>query len=140
VANLGHIHVQIDSQTEAGDEVVVVKVSGPADAASVRAVIIELEALAQQRGTLRILVDQTDMQPGLLGFNDIAEMVSDWRRAPALRASRFAFIASNPVIRGLNQLFRLSAKLEHKDAMNAFSKRADALAWLLRNPTVAPSN
>jgi hypothetical protein len=140
VANLGRIPFQIDSQTDTGDEVVVVTVSGSADAASVRAVIIELEALAQQRGTLRILVDQTDMQPGLLGFNEIAEMVSDWRRAPALRSSRFAFIASNPVIRGLNQLFRLSAKLEHKDSMNAFSKRADALAWLLNRPTVASSS
>ena len=74
------------------------------------------------------------MQPGLLGFNDIAEMVADWRRAPALRSSRFAFIAANPVIRGLNQLFRLSAKLEHTDSMNAFSKRADAVAWLMRKP------
>jgi hypothetical protein len=74
------------------------------------------------------------MQPGLLGFNDIAEMVSDWRGAPALRLSRFAFISSNPFIRGLNQLFRLSAKLEHKDSMNAFSKRADAVAWLMRKP------
>ncbi|HEY8826118.1 MAG TPA: STAS/SEC14 domain-containing protein [Candidatus Limnocylindria bacterium] len=139
MANVGHIHVRIDSQSEAGDEIVVVKVSGPADAASVRAVIIELEALAQQRGTLRILVDQTDMQPGLLGFNDIAEMVSDWRRAPGLRSSRFAFIASNPVIRGLNQLFRLSAKLEHKNSMNAFSKRADAVTWLVTEPTFASS-
>jgi hypothetical protein len=117
-----------------GDEIVVVKVSGPADAASVRALITELDALAQKRGTLRILVDQTDMQPGLLGFSDIAEMVSDWRKAPALRSSRFAFIATNPLIRGLNQLFRLSAKLEHKDSMSAFSERADAVAWLMEKP------
>ncbi len=132
MTSLGNVQGQIDFQSEAGDEIVVVKVSGPADAASVRALITELEALAQRRGTLRILVDQTDMQPGLLGFNDIAEMVSDWRRAPALRSSRIAFIASNPVIRGLNQLFRLSAKIEHKDALNGFSKRADAVAWLMR--------
>ena len=77
-----------------------------------RALITQLEALAQQRGTLRILVDQTDMQPGLLGFSDMAEMVSD----------------------GLNQLFRLSAKLEHKDTMSAFSERSDAVAWLMRKP------
>jgi hypothetical protein len=74
------------------------------------------------------------MQPGLLGFNDVAEMVADWRKAPALRSSRFAFIATNPVIRGLNQLFRLTAKLERKDSMNAFSKRADAVAWLMSKP------
>jgi hypothetical protein len=117
-----------------GDEIVVVKVSGPADAASVRALITQFEALAQQRGTLRILVDQTDMQPGLLGFTDMAEMVSDWRKAPGLRSSRFAFIATNPLIRGLNQLFRLSAKLEHKDTMSAFSERSDAVAWLMRKP------
>ena len=117
-----------------GGEIVVVKVSGPADAASVSALITELEALAQQRGALRILVDQTDMQPGLLGFSDIAELVSDWRKAPALRSSRFAFVATNPLIRGLNQLFRLSAKLEHKDSMSAFSERADAVAWLMRKP------
>jgi hypothetical protein len=82
----------------------VVKVSGPADAASVRALTTQLEALAQQRGTLRILVDQTDMQPGLLGFSDMAEMVSDWRKAPGLRTLRCSRVAHEKARLGISRL------------------------------------
>jgi hypothetical protein len=87
---------------------------------------------------LCILLDESKLQPGLMGFNDIAEIVGDWRNAPDLRSSRIAVVARNPVIRGLNQVFRLLANLERTDSLNAFSKRADAVAWLVTRPTASP--
>ena len=85
-----------------------------------------------RRGTLRILIDESELQPGLVGFSDIAEMVRDWRTAPNLRSSRIAVLAANPFIRGLNQMFRLLANVERRDSLSAFTKRADAVAWLVR--------
>ena len=35
-------------------------------------------------------------------------------------------------------MFRLAANLERKDSLNAFTKRADAVAWLLSEVTVSP--
>jgi hypothetical protein len=137
---VGIVQVQIESQGEAGNAIVVVKLSGHADPPGIHGLITELQTLANghERGALRILVDESDLQPGLVGFNEIAEMVHDWRTAPALRASRIAIIAANPFIRGLNQMFRLAANLERKDSLNAFTKRADAVAWLLSEVTVSP--
>jgi len=115
-----------------------VTLSGPADPASVHALLAELQALARQRGTLRILVDETALQPGLMGFSDMSEIVQDWRTAPDLRASRIAVLAANPIVRGLNQVFRLLANLERKDSLNAFSERADAVAWLEGKSAASP--
>lgn len=137
---MGSVQVQIESQGEAGSAIVVVKLSGHADTPSIHGLITKLQALAngQRRGTLRILVDESELQPGLVGFNEIAEMVHDWRTAPALRSSRIAIVAANPLIRGLNQMFRLAANLERKDSLNAFTKRSDAVAWLLSEATASP--
>jgi hypothetical protein len=117
-----------------------VKLTGHADPPGVRALITELQnrADAHTQGTLRILMDESELQPGIVGFSDIADMVHDWRTAPALRSSRIAIVAANPFIRGLNQMFRLLANLERKDSLNAFTKRADAVAWLLTAATVSP--
>jgi hypothetical protein len=131
------VKVQIEAEGETGDAIVVVKLSGHADPPSIHALITQLQALALRQGTLRILVDETDLEPGLVGFSDIAEMVRDWRTAPNLRSSRIAVMAANPFIRGLNQMFRLLANVERKDSLNAFTKRADAVAWLVRPTAVA---
>jgi hypothetical protein len=125
------VQVDIASHGDAGNAIVVVTLTGHADRPSIHSLITELQILAKRRGALRILVDETELQPGLVGFNDISEMVHDWRTAPDLRSSRIAVIASNPFVRGLNQMFRLLANVERKNSLNAFSKRADAVAWLV---------
>jgi hypothetical protein len=112
-----------------------VRLTGRAEPASVHALLAELQDLAQQHGALRLLIDETDLTPGLIGFSEIHDLVNDWRRATALKASRIAIVAANPIVRGLNQVFRTLANLERGDSMNAFSKRADAVAWLVRKPT-----
>jgi hypothetical protein len=126
------IEVQIASQAAAGGEIVVVTLTGHADPASMHALIADLQAMAHRHdGMLRILVDETSLGSGRVGIDDISVLVQEWRKATALRSSRIAVIASNPIVRGLNQMFRLAANLERKDSLNAFSKRADAVAWLM---------
>ena len=105
---------------------------GRATPADIHQLLEELDGLAQQRATLHLLLDETDLTAGVMGFADIHDIASDWRGATALRSRRIAVVASNPFIRGLNQMFRVFANVENKDSVNAFSKRADALAWLVR--------
>jgi hypothetical protein len=122
----------ISTVHEGSDEITVVELSGHADRANIQGLLAELQGLAKQRGVLRILVDETAMRPGLMGFNDIHDLVNDWRTATGLKASRIAVVAQNPIVRGLNQAFRALANLERKGFMSAFSQRTDAIARLVR--------
>ena len=123
---------EISTVLAGSDEITVVELSGHADRANIQKLLAELQVLAEQRGPLRILADETAMRPGLLGFNDIHDLVSDWRTATGLKASRIAVVARHPIVRGLNQAFRALANLERKGFMSAFSQRDDAIAWLVR--------
>jgi hypothetical protein len=130
---------EIRTLLEGSDEITLVELTGHADRANIQGLLAELQGLAKARGTLRILVDETAMKPGLMGFNDIHDLVSDWRTATALKTSRIAVVASNPIVRGLNQAFRALANLERKGSMSAFSRRADAVAWLVGGDPQAPA-
>ena len=118
--------------SEDGSDIAIVTLHGRATPADIHQLLVELDGLAHQRATLRLLLDETDLTAGVMGFGDIHDIASDWRGATALRSRRIAVVASNPFVRGLNQMFRVFANVEHKDSVNAFSKRADALAWLAR--------
>ncbi len=127
---------EISRFLEGSDEITLVEISGHADRANIHALLAQLEVLALQGGVLRILVDETRMKAGLMGFDDIHDLVSDWRAAKTLKSSRIAVVAQNPIVRGLNQAFRALANLERHDSMSAFSRRADAVAWLVRKPAL----
>jgi acid stress-induced BolA-like protein IbaG/YrbA len=126
---------EIASVLQGDAEITTVKMSGQAERPNIIALLNELQDLARVRGSLRVLIDETDMKPGLMGFNDIHEIVSDWRSGAGLLSSRIAVIAVNPFVRGLNQMFRIAANLEGRASVNAFSKRSDALAWLMQEAT-----
>jgi len=117
---------------EDGNDVTIVTLSGIADPAGIHALLTELDGMAQHGAALRLLLDETDLRAGLMGFGDIQDIVGDWRRSNALKSRRIAVVASNPLIRGLNQMFRLFANVENKGSVSAFSDRAAALAWLVR--------
>ena len=123
---------EIASVLQGDAEITTVKMTGQAERPNIIALLNELQDLARLRGSLRVLIDETDMKPGLMGFNDIHEIVSDWRSGAGLLSSRIAVIAVNPFVRGLNQMFRIAANLEGRASVNAFSKRSDALAWLMQ--------
>ena len=123
---------EVQALVERGEEITIVKLSGQLEPANIHALFVVLQDRAQKLGGLRILIDETEMKAGLMGFNDIHDLRDEWRAATALlKSSRIAVWATNPVIRGLNQAFRRLANLERKGSMSAFSKRADALAWLV---------
>lgn len=130
---------EIRTVHEGDHEITVVELTGHADRANIQGLLAELQGLAKERGVLRILVDETAMRPGLMGFNDIHDLVNDWRSASALKTSRIAVVAGHPIVRGLNQAFRALANLERKGSMSAFSKRADAVAWLVGGDPKAPA-
>jgi len=130
---------QIRTILEGHDEITVVELSGHADRANIQGLLAELQSRAKQRGVLRILVDETAMRPGVMGFNDIHDLVNDWRSATSLKTSRIAVVAVHPIVRGLNQAFRTLANLERKGSMSAFSKRTDAVAWLVGGDPKAPA-
>jgi stage II sporulation SpoAA-like protein len=122
----------IDLLVEDGNDVTIVTLSGVADPSGIHALLTELDVMAQHGAALRLLLDETDLRAGLMGFGDIQDIVGDWRRSNALKSRRIAVVASNPLIRGLNQMFRLFANVENKGSVSAFSDRAAALAWLVR--------
>jgi len=122
----------IDLVIEDGNDVTIVTLSGLADPAGIHALLTELDGMAQHGAALRLLLDETDLRAGLMGFSDIQDIAADWRRSNALKSRRIAVVASNPLIRGLNQMFRLFANVENKGSVSAFSDRAAALAWLVR--------
>ena len=122
----------IEVIVEGGNDVTLVTLSGLADPEGVHALLTELESMAQHGAALRLLLDETDLRAGLMGLSDIQDIVGDWRKANALKSRRIAVVASHPLIRGLNQMFRIFANVENKGSVSAFSDRAAALAWLVR--------
>lgn len=117
---------------EGGFDVTIVTLSGLADPAGIHALLTELDGLANEGAAQRLLLDETDLKAGLMGLSDIQDIVGDWRKANALKSRRIAVLASNPLIRGLNQMFRIFANVEKKGSVSAFGDRAAAMAWLVR--------
>ncbi len=84
--------------------------------------------------TLRILVDEMELKPGLLGFSDIPRGAG-LANGAGPKGQPHGGHRVGPHRGGLNEVFRLLAHLERKDSVTAFSKRADAVAWLVSTPT-----
>ena len=123
---------KIEVVVEGGNDITIVTLSGLAEPAGIHALLTELDSMAQQGAALRLLLDETDLRAGVMGLSDIQDIVGDWRKANALKSRRIAVLASNPLIRGLNQMFRIFANVENKGSVSAFSDRAAAVAWLVR--------
>ena len=123
---------KIEVVVEGGNDITIVTLSGLAEPAGIHALLTELDSMAQQGAALRLLLDETDLRAGVMGLSDIQDIVGEWRKASALKSRRIAVLASNPLIRGLNQMFRIFANVENKGSVSAFSDRAAAVAWLVR--------
>jgi hypothetical protein len=123
---------KIEVIVDGGNDVTLVTLSGLADPAGIHALLTELDSMAERGEALRLLLDETDLRAGLMGLSDIQDIVADWRKANALKSRRIAVVASHPLIRGLNQMFRIFANVENKGSVSAFSDRTAALAWLAR--------
>jgi hypothetical protein len=119
----------IDPEDSREEGIVLVKLSGRAQADSIVKLLDELNALAEREPALRVLIDETDLGAGFVGPSDIGRIANAWREAVALRSVRIAAYATNPVIYGLNRMFQgLAVGAEH---VTVFNDRARARAWLL---------
>ena len=120
-------HIDLDASK--ADGVLLVKLSGRAQAETIVRLLEELNALAEQDSSLRVLIDETDLGAGLIGPGDIGRIAQAWKKAAALRSVRIAAFATNPVIYGLNRMFQGLA--QGAERVSVFSDHARARAWLL---------
>lgn len=91
---------RIDLEDSKDDGIVLVKLSGRAQAETIVKLLDELNALAEREPAVRVLIDETELGAGLVGPSDIGRIAQAWRKAGALRSVRIAAFASNPVIYG----------------------------------------
>jgi hypothetical protein len=122
-------HFEIFPEHVGDASVVVVRFSGQADTTTIRDLIAALAGLGEGA---RILVDETDLRPGLILPQDLRGIVDQWRALIARRTIRIAVFASNPLVYGMNRMVESLAADDAKDHLAVFRARGDALAWLLR--------
>jgi hypothetical protein len=92
----------------------------------------QLDTLVGDDPSLRVLIDEDHLLPSFVGPGDIGRFVDAWRRGTALRSTRIAVFTTNMAMYGLNRMFQgLASGEEH---VQVFRRRADAVAWLKREP------
>ena len=116
--------------------VIVVCLSGRAEAKTILQLLDELSTLAQGNASLRVLIDETGLGPGFVGPTDIQKILAAWRRATSLRTTRVAVLASNLAIYGLNRMFQGLAGRDAEGRVRIFTNKAPATAWLLEAETL----
>jgi hypothetical protein len=122
---------ELEFVTQGGKELVQVRLFGQADHANLEALIAELDAAVRDRHPIGILVDESELKPGLIGVDDVRTIVVRWRKANDLRAARIAVFAPNPLVFGLNRLVESLAARDKRMTMRAFRERGSALGWLM---------
>jgi hypothetical protein len=103
---------------------------------TIAAMLEELDALATAAlpVRLKVLVDETDARPGLLGFAEIRRWVDHWKRA-AVKQGRIAVVAPTWVMFGLNRMAHGLAGADSDEHLAVFRDRDAAMDWLLQAGT-----
>ena len=120
-------HIDLEDSKDHG--IVLVKLSGRAQAVTIIELLHELNALAERDPVVRVLIDETELGAGYVGPRDIGRIADAWQKAAALHSIRIAAFASNPVIYGLNRMFQGLAK--GAERVSVFHDNASARTWLL---------
>jgi len=128
----GVAHFDISPEKHGDATVVVVRYSGEADATSIGNLIREIAALDTGATQMRILMDESELRPGLILPADIKAIVDEWRILIASKTIRIAVFATNPLVYGLNRIAETLAAGAAKDRLEVFRDRVAALDWLLR--------
>lgn len=79
---------------------------------------------------LKVLVDETDANPGMLGPREIRNWVDGWKRAELMHG-RMAVVAPTLVMFGLNRMAQGLAGDAADGHLAVFKNRDDAIVWLL---------
>lgn len=118
-------------EVHGGREIAVVELTGPADRTSMLALVAELDLYAKRRrGAPRVLLDETSLEPALITPSEIRVIVRAWEDSVALRETKIAVLAPNPVLYGLNRMVQAYSDRTEK-LIGVFSDRANAVAWLV---------
>jgi hypothetical protein len=115
-----------------GDDLVEVTLAGRLGYETIAAMLEELDALAIARlpAYLKVLVDETDASPGLLGLLEIRRWIDRWKRG-AVKHGRIAVVAPSLVMFGLNRMAQGVAGADSDEHLAVFRDRDAALTWLL---------
>ena len=105
--------------------------SGQANTATIRDLIAALAALDGGPGPVRVLMDESDLRPGLVLPQDLRGIVDEWRALVSRKTIRIAVFASNVLVYGMNRMVESIAADDAKDHLAVFRTRADAVDWLL---------
>jgi hypothetical protein len=116
-----------------GRTIVVGRLIGQADGETVAKLGVALAAQAADGAPLRILLDEGELRAGLILPQDIRGIVDDWRSVLVRPNVRLAAFAPNPIIYGLNRLGLSIAARDTGDRVAVFSRREEAVLWLLRD-------
>jgi hypothetical protein len=117
----------IDRAGALGDSIVVVTMSGKAEPGAIVAMLDELGALATSAASLRVLIDESDLDPALLGPDDIRRFRNQWTASPKLAEARVAIFAPGAVMYGLNRMFQL---MRDSERLAVFRDREKAILWV----------
>ncbi len=78
----------ISIETSKLEGVISVKLSGTPRPEAIVKMLDQVNVLAAKDASLRVLIDETGLNPGFVGPGDIGRFVGAWRRATALRSTR----------------------------------------------------
>jgi hypothetical protein len=122
----------ISIEVSTAEGMILVKLSGTPRPESVIKLLDDVDKLASNDSSLRVLIDETDLDPSFVGPSDKGRFVGAWRRAAALKSTRIAVFVSNLAVYGLNRMFQGLA--ESGGHLNVCGDRASAVAWLSTVP------
>ena len=120
---------EITTETHGGSTIVVAKLIGQAERDTLARLNRELAVMASGGG-IRILLDESELRPGLILPYDVPGIVDQWRSLLARPNVRLAALAPNPIIYGLNRLGLSMAARQTGDRVAVFQRRDDAIEWL----------
>jgi hypothetical protein len=128
---------QAENQVDASDitievakdtGLILVGLSGAPRQEAIVRMLDELNTIATREGSSGVLIDETALDPAVVGPGDMERFVQAWRGGSALRSIRLAVLVSNPAMFGLNRQFE--ALTEGHGDISVFTDRAAASAWL----------
>jgi hypothetical protein len=88
----------------------------------------QLDDLAAGEPGLRVLVDQSDLNPGTVDLDGLRAIGDAWRSLRHIGGSRIAVVAPSEVVFGMNR--QAIAFADASAAKSVFRTRAEAEAWL----------
>ena len=112
-----------------GVEILSVVLRGKATYESLHGILVELEHVARERPSRRVLIDESDLDFAPMSAGDIRTLVGAWSRCPTLGESSIAVLAVRPLAYGINRMAQAFSERAEAN-MTVFRTRDAALAWL----------